>query len=100
MAVSNMSLASGMITWYLENVLFAARSEIINRYGKENVNFRYDRGALEMVIKYSVVPFSWMMIATPSEKMEFAEKLHADVFGLQYRLIEIYEDMRGSFTSN
>jgi hypothetical protein len=68
--------------WYdnygdLEKVLFAARSEIISRYGKGNVSFRYDRGALEMVIQYSVVPFSWIMIATPSEKMEFAEKLHA-----------------------
>ena len=46
-----------------------------------------------MVINYSVVPFNWMMNATPSEKMDFAEKLHADVFGLQYRLMEIYEDI-------
>jgi hypothetical protein len=79
---------------YLEKVLCAAGSEIISRYGKENVSFRSDRGALEMVIQYSVVPFSWMMNATPPEKKAFAEKLHADVFGLQYRLMEIYEDMR------
>ena len=78
---------------YLEKVLCAAGSEIISRYGKDNVSFRYDRGALEMVIHYSVAPFSWMMIATPSVKMEFAEKLHADVFGLRSRLMEVYEDI-------
>ena len=84
--------------WYdnsghLEKVLCAAGSEIISRYGKENVSFKSDQGALEMVIHYSVVPFNWMMNATPSEKMAFAEKLHADVFGLQLRLMEIYEEM-------
>ena len=78
----------------LEKVLFAARSEIISRYGKANISFRYDRSVLEMVIHYSKVPFNWMMTATPSEKLEFAEKLHADVFGLQSRLIEIYEDIK------
>ena len=77
----------------LEKLLCTARSDIISRYGKENVSFRYDRGTLEMVIHYSKVPFNWIISATPSEKMVLAEKLHADVFGLQLCLMEIYEDI-------
>lgn len=78
----------------LEKVLFSAMTEIVDRYGKENISFRYDRCNLELVIKYSMVPFSWMMNATPSEKTTFAEKLHADVFDFRFRLLEIYEDIK------
>lgn len=82
---------------YLEKVLCAARSEIFSRYGKENVSFKYDKGLLELMIHYSVVPFSWMMNAAPSEKMAFAEKLHDNVFSLQFRLQELFDEMDDMF---
>lgn len=78
---------------YFQKGFCAAWSEIFDRYGKENVSFRYSKGALEVVINYSVIPFSWLINATPSEKVAFAEKMHADVFSLRWRLQEIYEDM-------
>ena len=78
---------------YFEKGFCAAWSEIFDRYGKENVSCGYNKGALEMVIHYSVLPFSWMIIAAPSEKMVFAEKLHADVFSLRWRLDEINDQM-------
>lgn len=77
----------------LEEVLFAARHEIISRYGHDNVSFKYDYRNFEFTIHYSVLPFSWLMIATPEEKAALAEKLHTDMFSLRWRLQEIYHEI-------
>lgn len=70
----------------------AAKPEIIDRYGMENVKYISDNGTIKVEIKIPVIHFSKLMNATPKEKMEFATLLYADVQSLEMLLQNIYRD--------
>jgi len=46
-----------------------------------------------MTIKYSARPVSWLITATPKERLEFAKQLHEDVFGFRWYLSEAIEEV-------
>jgi hypothetical protein len=45
-----------------------------------------------MTVQYSDRPVSWLITATPKERLEFAKQLHEDVFEFRWYLSEALEE--------
>lgn len=77
---------------YLRKVWTLKQNELKDRY-QGRVDFEYLPGRLpKMTIQYSDRPVSWLVTATPKERLEFAKQLHEDVFEFRWYLSEAMEE--------
>jgi hypothetical protein len=77
---------------YLKKIWDLKAEELKDRY-QGNVEFEFLSGRLpKITVKYSDRPVSWLITATPKERLEFAKQLHEDVLGFRWYLSEAMED--------
>jgi len=77
---------------YLRKVWTLKQNELKDRY-QGRVDFEYLPGRLpKFIIQYSDRPVSWLITATPKERLEFAKQLHEDVFEFRWYLSEAIEE--------
>jgi hypothetical protein len=77
---------------YLRKVWTLKQDELKERY-QGRVDFEYLPGRLpKLIIQYSDRPVSWLITATPKERLEFSKQLHEDVFGFRWYLSEAMEE--------
>ncbi len=77
---------------YLKKIWDLKAEELMDRY-QGNVEFEFLSGRLpKITVKYSDRPVSWLITATPKERLEFAKQLHEDVLGFRWYLSEAMED--------
>jgi hypothetical protein len=77
---------------YLKKIWDLKSEELKNRY-QGRVAFEFLPGRLpKITVKYSDQPVSWLITATPRERLEFARQLHEDFWGLRWYLSEALEE--------
>ena len=77
---------------YLRKVWTLKQNELKDRY-QGRVDFEYLPGRLpKFIIQYSDRPVSWLITATPKERLEFSKQLHEDVFEFRWYLSEAIEE--------
>jgi len=77
---------------YLKKIWDLKQDELMKRY-QGHVEFEFLPGRLpKITVKYSDRPVSWLITATPKERLEFAKQLHEDVFGFRWYLSEAIEE--------
>jgi hypothetical protein len=84
---------------YLRKIWVLKEEELNLRY-QGRVEFEFLPGKLpKMTIQYSDRPVSWLMTATPKERLEFAKQLHADAFDLRWYLSEAMEEAENALSA-
>jgi hypothetical protein len=77
---------------YLRKVWTLKQNELKERY-QGRVEFEFLPGRLpKITVKYSDRPVSWLITATPKERLEFAKQLHSDIWGFRWYLSEAMEE--------
>ncbi len=77
---------------YLRKVWTLKQDELKDRY-QERVDFEYLPGRLpKLIIQYSDRPVSWLLTATPKERLEFARQVNEDIFGFRWYLSEAIDE--------